>query len=158
MDPVFHTCYHFSTCGESLTTAVESSSLHRHLQTASLVSRQSFCYITGPSSRGEGALAYGIVSGHASIANWRLLFLVEGAPTIAMVFIAFFFMPDSPEQARFLNEEEIEFARAKAISQVGIEGSKRIGGASPKDVGAALIDIPNWLTAVCSYLMQPNIY
>jgi len=31
-----------------------------------------------------GALAYGITSGHPSIANWRVLFLVEGLPCIVM--------------------------------------------------------------------------
>lgn len=87
------------------------------------------------------------MSGHAAIANWKLLFIGEGAPTIAMAFIAFSFMPDSPEQARFLNEEEKELARARAISQVGTEGSKRIGGVSRKDVGAAVIDTPNWFKA-----------
>ncbi len=98
-----------------------------------------------------GALAYGVTSGHAAIPNWKLLFIVEGAPTIIMAFISFFFLPDSPEKARFLNEEEKEVAKARAISQVGTEGSKRIGGVSLKDVGAALVDIPNWLTAVCFF-------
>jgi hypothetical protein len=31
-----------------------------------------------------------------------------------------FFLPDSPEKARFLNEDEKEVAKARAISQVSI--------------------------------------
>jgi hypothetical protein len=96
-----------------------------------------------------GALAYGITSGHSALTNWKLLFLVEGLPSIVMAFVAFWFLPDSPEKARFLNEgEEKEVARARAIRQVGQEGGARVGGISFKEVGAALLDIKNWLTAL----------
>ncbi|KFY38579.1 hypothetical protein V494_04323 [Pseudogymnoascus sp. VKM F-4513 (FW-928)] len=95
-----------------------------------------------------GALAYGITSGHASLENWRLLFLVEGLPSIAIAFVAFYFMPDSPEKARFLNEEEKEAAKARAIRQVGQEGSTRIGFINFKEVGIALMDVKNWITAL----------
>jgi hypothetical protein len=70
----------------------------------------------------KDALAYGIKSGHAAINNWRFLTIVEGAPTIIIAFIAFFFMTRSSEQVRFLNEEERELARARAISHVGTKG------------------------------------
>jgi MFS family permease len=95
-----------------------------------------------------GALAYAITSGHAHLANWRLLFLVEGLPTIVMAFVVWFFLPDSPEKARFLNSTEKDVARSRAIRQVGQDGYSRIGGVSFKEVGAALLDIKNWLTAV----------
>jgi MFS family permease len=95
-----------------------------------------------------GALAYGITSGHASIENWKLLFLVEGLPSICMAFVALRFMPDSPEKARFLDAEEKEVARARAIRQVGQESAERVGSISLKDVGEALLDVKNWLTAV----------
>lgn len=95
-----------------------------------------------------GALAYGITSGHSALTNWKLLFLVEGLPSICLAFVAWFFLPDSPEKARFLNPEEQEVAKARAIRQVGQEGSTRVGGISFKEVGAALLDIKNWLTAV----------
>jgi MFS family permease len=55
-----------------------------------------------------GALAYGITSGHSSLTNWKLLFLVEGLPSIVLAFIAWFFLPDSPEKARFLDTSEKE--------------------------------------------------
>jgi len=96
----------------------------------------------------SGALAYGITSGHSALANWRLLFLVEGLPTICLAFVAFFFLPDSPEKARFLNPEEKEVGKARAIRQVGMEGASRVGSVSLSDIGAALLDIKNWLTAV----------
>jgi sugar phosphate permease len=95
-----------------------------------------------------GALAYGITSGHSSLANWRLLFLVEGLPTIILAFLAFYFLPDSPEKARFLNAEEKEVARARAIRQVGAEGAARVGSVSFREIREAIFDVKNWLTAV----------
>lgn len=74
-----------------------------------------------------GALAYGITHGHPAIANWRLLFLVEGLPTIVFAFVVFWYLPDSPDTAKFLTEEEKQVARARAILQTGMEGTERIG-------------------------------
>lgn len=95
-----------------------------------------------------GALAYGITSGHSALTNWRLLFLVEGLPSIILAFVAWFCLPDSPEKARFFDADEKEVARARAIRQVGQEGITRVGSISFSDVGAALMDVKNWLTAV----------
>ncbi len=105
----------------------------------------------------SGALAYGITSGHSALANWRLLFLVEGLPTICLAFVAFFFLPDSPEKARFLNADEKEVGKARAIRQVGMEGVSRVGSVSLSDVGAALLDVKNWLTAVSFYSVQSDL-
>ena len=93
-----------------------------------------------------GALAYGITSGHSRLANWRLLFLVEGIPTILMAPTAYFFLPDSPEKARFLNEEEKLVAKARGVRQVG--EVSRVGGIVWKDITAALLDAKCWFTAV----------
>jgi len=87
-----------------------------------------------------GALAYGITSGHPDIANWKLLFLVEGAPTVAMAVITWFCLPTSPERARFLTEEEKIVAKARGVRQVGVEEADRIGHIRWADVGAALLD------------------
>lgn len=93
-----------------------------------------------------GALAYGITSGHSHLANWRLLFLVEGLPTVVMAAVAFIFLPDAPDKARFLNEQEKLVAKARGVRQVG--DAKRVGGIVWKDVGAALLDAKCWFTAV----------
>ncbi|CAO1597323.1 hypothetical protein XANCAGTX0491_001137 [Xanthoria calcicola] len=92
-----------------------------------------------------GALAYGITSGHSAIANWRLLFLVEGLPTIIMAAVAYRFLPVSPEQARFLNQEEALVVKARGVRQVG--DVSRIGGIDWRDIGATLIDAKAWITA-----------
>lgn len=96
-----------------------------------------------------GALAYGITSGHSHLANWRLLFLVEGLPTILMAPIAFYFLPDSPESAKFLSEEEKQVAKARGVRQVG--EVHRIGGVVWTDIIAAFSDAKCWFTAVCKF-------
>lgn len=95
-----------------------------------------------------GALAYGITSGHSTLSNWRLLFLVEGLPTILLAPIAFFFIPDSPDHAKFLNVEEKAIAKSRAIRQAGT--SKRIGGLNLKQLFQTLYDAKAWCYAVCS--------
>ena len=105
----------------------------------------------------SGALAYGITSGHSHLANWRLLFLVEGLPTIVMAPVTFFFLPDSPDKARFLNEEERLVAKARSVRQVGVgDATKRVGGVVWKDIRAALLDAKCWFTAVSSLFDDQN--
>ncbi|KAF6241077.1 hypothetical protein HO173_000871 [Letharia columbiana] len=93
-----------------------------------------------------GALAYGITSGHSSLSNWRLLFLVEGLPTILLAPIAFFFIPDSPDNARFLNAEEKAIAKSRAVRQTGT--SDRIGGVNLKQLAQTLYDAKAWCYAL----------
>lgn len=97
------------------------------------------------SSTFAGALAYGITSGRSHLANWWLLFLVEGLPSMAMAAIAFFFIPDSPEDARFLTAKEKDIVRARAIRQVGTDAKARIAGLNFKDLGMAIIDLKVWM-------------
>lgn len=87
-----------------------------------------------------GALAYGITSDRTPvIANWRLLFLVEGLPTIVAAGVTFFALPDSPEKASFLTEEEKVIARTRGVRQVGSGGHER-ERVNVKDITAALLD------------------
>jgi len=53
-----------------------------------------------------GALAFGITHIHNSIEPWRLLFLIEGAPTVLFAVVVFFYLPDSPGTAKFLPEAQ----------------------------------------------------
>jgi len=93
-----------------------------------------------------GALAYGITSGSPALAKWRVLFLVEGLPTVCMAVVAWFFLPDSPEKARFLNEEEREVARMRGVRQAG--AGERIGGVEWKEILGGLKDVKAWILGV----------
>ncbi|KAB8070535.1 major facilitator superfamily domain-containing protein [Aspergillus leporis] len=52
------------------------------------------------------ALAYGITRINNSIAPWRLLFIIEGAPTVLFSTIVYLYLPDSPGTAKFLTTPE----------------------------------------------------
>ncbi len=76
--------------------------------------------------------------------------------------VAYFFLPDTPDKARFLTEEEKVcedsdrrttdadnlklIAKARGVRQVG--GVERVGGIVWKEVGLALLDVKCWFTAV----------
>ncbi|KAI1301044.1 major facilitator superfamily domain-containing protein [Xylaria venustula] len=92
-----------------------------------------------------GALAYGITSGHAAIANWRLLFIVEGLPSVLLAFVAFRYIPDSADTARFLTQEEKEVAKVRALQQTGVEGTARVGHVDWKESFQALKSIKTWI-------------
>ena len=53
-----------------------------------------------------GLIAFGVQNATISIANWRLLFIVEGIPAVLMGFVAMIFLPNRPEETSFLNEDE----------------------------------------------------
>lgn len=52
------------------------------------------------------SLAYGISQIQGSLEPWRLIFIIEGAPTIAFAPVVYFLLPDSPGTAKFLTEQQ----------------------------------------------------
>ncbi|KAG1745281.1 major facilitator superfamily domain-containing protein [Suillus lakei] len=57
-----------------------------------------------------GLVAHGIQHVKAPIANWRLLFLLEGTPTILLGLFCLFMLPDRPESTQFLTAAERKIA------------------------------------------------
>jgi MFS family permease len=57
-----------------------------------------------------GVLAYGISQIRGSIGPWRILFLIEGLPTLVFAGITWWFLPDSISTAPFLSEREKQVA------------------------------------------------
>ncbi|KAI9491294.1 major facilitator superfamily domain-containing protein [Zychaea mexicana] len=58
-----------------------------------------------------GLIAYGI--SHITtqtLSTWQWMFIIEGAPCIVLAVICYFYLPDKPETAKFLNERERELA------------------------------------------------
>ncbi|KAK4684243.1 MFS transporter, ACS family, pantothenate transporter, partial [Tremellales sp. Uapishka_1] len=54
-----------------------------------------------------GLIAYGVSSiHHPKIEAWRVLFLIEGVPSVVLAICTFFFLPSRPETSRYLNETE----------------------------------------------------
>lgn len=58
----------------------------------------------------SGLIAFGIQHVHTSVANWRLLFIIEGVPTVLLGFCAMFVLPNRPEKTHILSAKEREIA------------------------------------------------
>ncbi|KAI0392836.1 putative MFS transporter [Xylariaceae sp. FL0594] len=69
-----------------------------------------------------GAIAYGIghINKAGGLSAWRWLFIIEGIPSVLSAFFVWFFLPDFPENAKWLTAEE----RDLAVHRLRLEGSK----------------------------------
>ncbi|EFQ96823.1 pantothenate transporter liz1 [Nannizzia gypsea CBS 118893] len=101
------------------------------------------------SSSFSGALAYAITSGTYKIASWRVLFLVEGIPSILMAPLALYLIPPSPDKANFFTPEEKEVAVARLKGQVG--HVERVGSIDWNELGATILDINVWFPTVITF-------
>jgi MFS family permease len=59
-----------------------------------------------------GLLASAIIKldGHGNLAGWRWIFILEGIASSLVGVLSMFFLPESLKKARFLTQEEREFA------------------------------------------------
>ncbi|TPX15231.1 uncharacterized protein E0L32_004508 [Thyridium curvatum] len=85
-----------------------------------------------------GAIAYGV--GHMNqakgISGWRWLFFIEGAPSCVAAFFVLFALPDYPELASWLSQEE----KALAAQRLHTEGSKGHHSITWQDARTTLAD------------------
>lgn len=88
---------------------------------------------------------------HIPIAAWRLLFLVEGSPSIVAAVVAWYQIPDSPSQAKFLTRREKKVAQLRLSAAKATEKDP-LSKENPKldfhDIGQALTDPKCYLTAL----------
>ncbi|KAG6830028.1 hypothetical protein H0H87_009491 [Tephrocybe sp. NHM501043] len=73
-----------------------------------------------------GLLAFGVQHIESSVANWRLLFIIEGIPAVLLGVLTLFFLPNRPESTTYLTERE----RALAV--------ERMNRATSGDTGAVI--------------------
>ncbi|KAL4910495.1 hypothetical protein BDW74DRAFT_171960 [Aspergillus multicolor] len=67
-------------------------------------------------------IAFGLGHIHSSLAPYQIIFLFFGLVTVAFAFVVLFFLPDSPMQSKFLNEEDKLLAIERLrMNQQGIE-------------------------------------
>ena len=57
-----------------------------------------------------GLIAFGVQHIHSATADWRLLFIIEGIPTILLGILSLFILPDRLEETSVLTEREREIA------------------------------------------------
>ncbi|RDX44403.1 MFS general substrate transporter [Lentinus brumalis] len=61
-----------------------------------------------------GLIAFGVQHVHASVANWKILFIIEGLPTVLIGVLCLWVLPNRPEETTMFNEKEREIALDRA--------------------------------------------
>ncbi|KAK0630395.1 major facilitator superfamily domain-containing protein [Bombardia bombarda] len=116
--------------------------------------RFSFWYL----GLGLGQIVGGLVSfgfqhvpKDASLAGWRVMFVVLGCVTVAIGLATFFSLPDTPMKARWLSDaEKVALLRHVSVNQTGIENHKfRFG-----EIVEAVCDPQIWLLTVSVILLS----
>ncbi|CEL56544.1 putative transporter C1039,04 OS=Schizosaccharomyces pombe (strain 972 / ATCC 24843) GN=SPAC1039.04 PE=3 SV=1 [Rhizoctonia solani AG-1 IB] len=103
-------------------------------------------YVSGAplASAFGGLIAYGVQNIRSHIATWRILFLVEGLPTILVGVLAFLVLPSRPETTRLLKESERKLALSRLAKEVASEG-KQINW---RHVALSLMDYKAWMVCL----------
>ncbi len=86
---------------------------------------------------------------HGPIAPWRLLFLVEGFPSVLIAVVAWHVIPDGPAKANYLTKRERKVARLRLRREQDPESqpaSKR--GLKWREVLQTLLEPKTYLTAI----------
>lgn len=109
-----------------------------------------------------GGLGYAILLIRSNIPSWRILFLIEGLPTLIMCFVAFFMLPDSIREAKFLSARDKEVG-AYCVNQ-GLVADTAEGehtGVRVKELLAGLKDWRSFVTGIiyfgCNVSCRPSV-
>lgn len=87
----------------------------------------------------------------SSFAPWRLLFLIEGYPSVLVAVFAWMYIPDGPGQTIYFTRKEKKIAQLRLgksnNSQKVVDGLR---GLDPHEILETLCEPKSYLTAVCS--------
>lgn len=71
-----------------------------------------------------GLISFGVSHINSSIAQWRLLFLIEGLPGLVIALLAFLMLPGRPEKTRWFSSDERTLALTRLnADSLGAEGN-----------------------------------
>ena len=93
------------------------------------------------------SLAWAIikVARYCPIASWRLLFLLEGFPSVLVAVVAWRIIPDSPSTATYLTRREKKVARLRLRKESHTTPPSK--GLNFREMIETIIDPKSWLTA-----------
>lgn len=92
-----------------------------------------------------GLISYGVSSiKNSPIEQWRILFLIEGCPSILLAICVFFFMPSKPERSKYLKEDERTLCLTRLNQENNVEADLGI------DWGGVKRCLTDWKTYVIS--------
>jgi sugar phosphate permease len=106
-----------------------------------------------------GIMAYGIINlnGKHGHSGWQWIFIIEGAITVFVGLVSFFLMPASPDHARFLNDEEKSYIRAKLREDGAIAGDDA-DSFSWSEVGKAFTSVHVILVGIVFFFSGVVLY
>ncbi|KAJ6606112.1 major facilitator superfamily domain-containing protein [Mycena vulgaris] len=106
-----------------------------------------------------GIMAYGIITlnGKHGHSGWQWIFIIEGVITVAFGLASFFLLPDSPDHARFFNDEEKAYVRATLKADGAIQ-DEATDSFSWGEVGKAFTSIPVILVGVVFFFSGVVLY
>lgn len=98
------------------------------------------------------ALAWAIIAlgKHGPIASWRLLFLLEGFPSVLVAVVAWHVIPDSPSTASYLTKREKRVARLRLRKSKSSKKEKN--SLDFREMFATVLDPKTYLTAAMFFL------
>ena len=103
-----------------------------------------------------GSLAWLItwLGQNGPLAPWRLLFLAEGFPSVLFALVAWNFVPDSPETAKFLTARQRNIAKSR-LRRENVSGKAASKSGAPigpnwREILDTVKDPKCYLTAVCN--------
>lgn len=99
-----------------------------------------------------GVVSYGFQQvSNTSFAGWRIMFVFLGVLTVIIGVITYFFLPDTPMQARFLTDtEKAAILHHIAENQTGVQNTRF----KLAHMGQALLDIQLWLLTLITVLIS----
>jgi len=105
-----------------------------------------------------GLLAYaiGLMDGIAGLRGWRWIIIIEGLPTVLLGISIWWWLADTPDQARYLTAEEKELMDLRMRRQIGY--TKSSDQMHKKDVIAGLTDWKVWLMCVGQFGADVILY
>lgn len=104
----------------------------------------------------SGLLATGIsfLNGKAGLAGWQWLFILTGIPAVLFGIVVWIWMPDYPQDAKFLTEEE----RLFAVARMGpFAPNKEDKTFDVKAAKATLLDPLFWVYALSYFFMVNSL-
>jgi D-galactonate transporter len=95
------------------------------------------------------------LDGVYGLSGWRWLFLLEGVPAVVFGVITWLCLPDTPRDARWLNDAEREHVARRVAEE---ESATRARHAASGSLRTALLHPTVWLLAVVMFCCQTGSY
>jgi sugar phosphate permease len=99
-----------------------------------------------------GLISFGVAKiAHPKIEKWRVLFLIEGCPSVVLAICVFIFLPSRPQTSRYLNEQERTLAHTRLNADSLNEGNS---GIDWRGVRHAFLDWKTYTIAIAYSCMN----